>query len=88
MPTDQLKKQSSLTSISEPETQELKRKWRDLLIARGITDEKEIAQRLEDMLNPRRDLLDHVKPGSRVYPTEDGFLTMKQIVEKTKKKPK
>ncbi len=65
-------------------TNQLKKKLRDTLISKGITDEKEIEVRIESLLNPKRDLLKYAKPENRVYPTEYGFMRL-QDMEPTKK---
>ncbi len=65
-------------------TNQLKKKLRDTLISKGLTDEKEIEVRIESLLNPERDLLKYAKPENRVYPTEYGFMRL-QDMEPTKK---
>jgi hypothetical protein len=63
-------------------TDQLRKKLRDTLISKGITDEKEIEVRIESLLNPERDLLKYAKPENRVYPTQYGFMRLQDMEPK------
>ncbi len=55
----------------------------------GITNEDEINRRIDDMLEPKRDLTKYADKAQKVHPTASGFKTadeMRQLKEDIKKK--
>jgi hypothetical protein len=79
-----------MKSQSSQRIAQVKKQLRDILISKGIADEQEIQNRIEDYLNPKRDLLLEVDPiKDRVYPDSDGMLrSIKEIVKRSQQKDK
>ncbi len=79
-----------MKSQSSKRIAQVKKQLRDILISKGIADEQEIQNRIEDYLNPKRDLLLEVDPiKDRVYPDLDGMLrSMKEIVRRSRENEK
>ncbi len=61
-------------------TDPTKEKLRAILTSEfGITNEEEIEARIEDMMNPARDMTKIAGKAERVYPTPYGFKTRGEI---------